>query len=124
VSRRTPRNESRKSPGAGRGDTGTCRRSTEECSSDVISDLACRAPLGMLARGSDVLQDDNSVEDDSADPDDTTSITALIDYRAVQLLSLASSQSIPAFMCSPHRYAHWVPDIFVRRGVSGTEVAE
>lgn len=88
---------------------------------DVISDLAFGAPLGMLARGSDVLQDDE--KNVNVGSDDNTGIAALIDYRGRTAAFLGLFPVHPRIHALLHRYASWVPDAFVRRGVSGTEVS-
>ena len=91
---------------------------------DVISDLAFGAPLGMLARGTDVLPeadtDNNAV---SSQETEDSGIAALIDYRGRAAALLGLFPFHPRIHALLHRYARWVPDGFIRRGVSGTEVS-
>jgi hypothetical protein len=58
-----------------------------------------------------------SVKNDSADPDDTTGIAALIDYRGRAAAFLGLFPVHPRIHALLRRYAHWVPDTFVRRCV-------
>ncbi|KAF8577651.1 cytochrome P450 [Ramaria rubella] len=80
---------------------------------DVISDLAFGAPLGMLARQSDVLPTDDEEDEEEADEEEEDD-TAMIDYRGRTAAYLGLLPSLLPF-------GRWIPDGFVRRGLRGTE---
>lgn len=79
---------------------------------DVISDLAFGEPLGMLDRASDVL---------GPSKDEQMGVAAMIDYRGRTAAYLGLFPYIlPGAWLAP--LVKWIPDHFVQRGLTGTDV--